>query len=80
MTGTAEEETRIQALESDLAQLVNKVELNMVTKTEFHAKTLLLERDIQELQNSVEDLQLQITTLSDAYLGHGTGAPNHPPV
>ncbi len=75
MTWTAEEESRIQAIENDLAQLVNKVELNMVTKTEFHAKTLLLERDIQELQNSVEDLQLQLTTLRDAYLGHDT----HPP-
>ncbi len=86
MNWTAEEESRIQALENDIAQLVNKVELNMVTKTEFHAKTLLLDRSIQELENSVEDLQSQITTLSDyvdalsaAYLGHGTGAVNHPP-
>lgn len=75
MTWTAAEETRIQALENDIAQLVNKVELNMVTKTEFHAKTLLLDHSIQELESSVEDLQSQITTLSDAYLAHTT----HPP-
>ncbi len=79
MTWTAEEESRIQAIENDLLQLVNKVELNMVTKTEFHAKTLLLDHSIQELESSVEDLQLQLTTLRDAYLGHGTGAVNHPP-
>jgi hypothetical protein len=47
----------------------------MVTKTEFHAKSLLLEHDIQELQNSVADLQSQLTTLRDAYLAHTT----HPP-
>ena len=75
MTWTAEEESRIQALENDIAQLVNKVELNMVTKTEIHAKTLLLDRSIQELENSVEDLQSQLTTLRDAYLAHDS----HPP-
>ena len=75
MTWNAEEESRIQALENDIAQLVSKVDLNMVTKTEFHAKSLLLERDIQELEASVEDLQSQLTTLRDAYLGHDT----HPP-
>ena len=75
MAWTAAEEARIQALEADIAQLVEKVDLNMVTKTEFHAKTLLLERDIQELQTSVEDLQSQLTTLRDAYLAHDS----HPP-
>lgn len=75
MTWNAEEESRIQALENDIAQLVEKVELNMVTKTEFHAKSLLLEHDIQELQNSVADLQSQLTTLRDAYLAH----TSHPP-
>ena len=75
MTWTAEEESRILALENDVAQLIEKVELNMVTKTEFHAKTLLLDRSIQELESSVEDLQSQLTTLRDAYLGHTT----HPP-
>lgn len=75
MTWTAEEESRIQALENDIAQLVEKVELNMVTKTEFHAKTLLLDRAIQELGNDLEDLESQLNTLRDAYLGHTT----HPP-
>ena len=66
MAWTAEEEARVRALELDIAQLVEQVNLNMVTKTEFHAKTLLLERDIQELNNTVEDLQSQITVLQNA--------------
>lgn len=66
MAWTAAEEARVRALELDIAQLVEQVNLNMVTKTEFHAKTLLLERDIQELNNTVEDLQSQITVLQNA--------------
>jgi hypothetical protein len=87
MTWTAAEESRIQALENDVAQLIEKVELNMVTKTEFHAKTLLLEAAIQRLEQIItsgdppiedpvlKNLYGQLTTLRDAYLGHTT----HPP-
>ena len=66
MAWTDAEEARVRALEQDVAQLIEKVELNMVTKTEFHAKTLLLEKRIQDLETTVVDLQSQITTLQDA--------------
>ena len=83
MAWTAAEEARVAALEADIAQLIEKVELNMVTKTEFHAKTLLLERAIQVLENAITSgdiddvnaLYQQLITLRDAYLGHTT----HPP-
>ena len=80
MTWTIAEESRIQALENDIAQLIEKVELNMTTKTEYRAKVLILELAIQELEADVTSLTAQLNTLRDAYLGHGTGAVAHPPV
>jgi len=79
MTWTLAEESRIQALENDIAQLIEKVELNMTTKTEYRAKVLILELAIQELEADVASLTSQLNTLRDAYLGHGTGAVDHPP-
>ena len=75
MAFTTAEENRIQAIENDIAQLIEKVELNMTTKTEFRAKVLILELAIQELEASVDSLTTQLTTLRDAYLGH----TDHPP-
>lgn len=79
MAWTTAEENRILAIENDIAQLIQKVELEMTTKTEYRQKVLVLEHAIQELETEVASLQSQLDTLRDAYLNHGTGANNHPP-
>lgn len=77
MAFTTAEENRIQAIEDDLALLIEKVELNMVTKTDWRAFNLTLERAIQDIQStgydipgtddsvSLESLFTQLNTLRD---------------
>lgn len=82
MAFTPAEEARIAALEADVALLVQKVENEMVSNTQWRQYNTLIERDIQNLQAAVESLESQVTTLQDlytqlqaAYADHTT----HPP-
>jgi len=67
MAFTPAEEARIAALEADVALLVQKVENEMVSTTQWRQYNTLIERDIQNLQDSVASLQSQLTTLQDLY-------------
>ena len=67
MAFTPAEESRIAALEADVALLVQKVENEMVSNTQWRQYNTLIERDIQNLQAAVESLQSQVTTLQDLY-------------
>lgn len=77
------EEARIAAIEADLALVINKVELEMVSNTQWRQYNTLIEKDIQDLQALTESLQSQLTTLQDLYTqlkadydAHTTHPPN----
>ena len=67
MTWNAAEEARVAAIEADLALVINKVELEMVSNTQWRQYNTLIELDIQNLQALTESLQSQITVLQDLY-------------
>lgn len=67
MTWNLAEEARVAALEADVALLVNKVENEMVSVTQWRQYNTLIEKDIQDLQALTESLQSQITVLQDLY-------------
>jgi len=83
MAFTLAEEARIAAIEADLALVINKVELEMVSNTQWRQYNTLIEKDIQDLQALTESLQSQVTTLQDLYTqlkadydAHTTHPPN----
>lgn len=83
MTWNPAEEARIAAIEADLALVINKVELEMVSNTQWRQYNTLIEKDIQDLQALTESLQSQVTTLQDLYTqlkadydAHTTHPPN----
>ena len=83
MTWNLAEEARIAAIEADLALVINKVELEMVSNTQWRQYNTLIEKDIQDLQALTESLQSQVTTLQDLYTqlkadydAHTTHPPN----
>jgi len=83
MTWNLAEEARIAAIEADLALVINKVELEMVSTTQWRQYNTLIEKDIQDLQALTESLQSQVTTLQDLYTqlkadydAHTTHPPN----
>jgi len=83
MAFTPAEEARIAAIEADLALVINKVELEMVSNTQWRQYNTLIELDIQNLQTLTESLQSQVTTLQDLYTqlkaeydAHTTHPPN----
>ena len=67
MAFTPAEESRIAAIEADLALVIDKVENEMVSNTQWRQYNVLIERDIQDLQTLTESLQSQITVLQDLY-------------
>lgn len=83
MTWNPAEEARVAAIEADLALLTARVELEMVSNTQWRQYNTLIELDIQNLQAEVESLQSQLTILQDLYTqlkadydAHTTHPPN----